>query len=85
MAERRPSASTTPVAFTDLPLDLYPLTVELIHWQTGEVLWSQTVEAPVRGTRHVMKIPGRSELGAAVRVRIQPANPNDYNWCAWKN
>lgn len=74
MAERGPSDSPMPVAFADLPLDFYPFTVELIHWQTGEVLWSRSVAAPVPGTRSALKIPGRAELGAPVSVRIRYGN-----------
>jgi hypothetical protein len=47
------------VAFTDLPAECFPFTVELLDHATRDVLWSQTSDGP-----GALRIPPAAELGA---------------------
>jgi hypothetical protein len=46
-------------AFTDLPAECFPFTIELLDHATREVLWSQTSDGP-----GAVRIPSAAELGA---------------------
>jgi hypothetical protein len=49
--------------------DLYPLRIEALDPQTGEILWETTVEAP-EGLAAVYIPPLAQQFGHAVRMRI---------------
>jgi hypothetical protein len=47
-----------PVAFRDLPGQVYPFTLELIDESTNTVVWSIRVDSP-----GVVTVPGKKTLG----------------------
>lgn len=61
-----------PTARINLPLESFPVRMELIHWQTGEVLWERNIKAPANVAR--VRIPGRAALKAPVITRMTLAN-----------
>lgn len=61
-----------PPARINLPLEAFPISMELIEWRTGEVLWEKFIEAPADVAR--VRIPGRAELNAPVIARMTLAN-----------
>ena len=53
-----------PVAFRDLPADLFPLTMQLLDAETREVRWEQVIRGP-----GPLRIPSRAEINSG-RVLI---------------
>jgi hypothetical protein len=64
-----------PIAFADLPEKLYPFTLEALHPETQEIVWSVVVEKPEPGCRTPVFIPPlRAQLGHAVTMRARFAD-----------
>lgn len=63
------------IAQADFPLVAYPFVLEALHWKTRAVVWSETIQAPLDGSKAVIKIPAlRKELGYPVAMRLTFAN-----------
>lgn len=59
-----------PFAFHDLPRHLFPFTMRLTDAETGEEVWSTTVDRP-----GVVTVPGTAQHGhARVKARIEWAD-----------